>query len=272
MRYGKCVYLCNHSHNEDRAHFHHLQNFPHAFFQSNSSSPQILSKHWPPFCYQRFFLAFLIHSSYWDCFHIVLKATSKIVCYTDYIIIMKAQLGNSWHLSFSDEPHKMPKMSEHQSAQLQNCHRECGLCLSHGNESAPITGSSFSPNQHFTLSLVRENSFLSFSTKCILKRDPTFKIIIGFCPYPIRKRKFVIRYEMILPPSPLLILKYCRLVFKIFSSCSNLKIIWISIFLLTVVLWFFRLLSQVWISGNGHHSFLCLVVFLGCQWQEKCVH
>ena len=28
MRYGKCAYLCNHSHNEDRAHFHHLQNFP----------------------------------------------------------------------------------------------------------------------------------------------------------------------------------------------------------------------------------------------------
>lgn len=69
-----------------------------------------------------------------------------------------------------------------------------------------------------------------------------------------------------LSPSPELLHQNIAYWFsRFFSYCSNMKIIWISVLLLTVVLWFPPLLSQVWISGNGHHSFLCLVVFLGCS-------
>lgn len=123
------------------------------------------------------------------------------------------------------------------------------------------------PNQHFMLSHIRKDIFFPLLVKC----GPPLKIIIETVHILTGEGNLWPDMKWLLP-SPLLILKYFQLVFKIFSYCSNLKIIWISIFLLTVVLWFFPLLSQVWISGNGHHSFLCLVVFLGCQWQEKCMH
>lgn len=91
-------------------------------------------------------------------------------------------------------------------------------------------------NQHFTLFHIRKDNFSLFRYNMYFKMQTCFENNHTDCPCHTRRMKFMILDKMILLSSPLLILKYCQLVFKIFSYCSNSKIISISIFLLTVML------------------------------------
>lgn len=78
------------------------------------------------------------------------------------------------------------------------------------------------PNQHFALSHIREGNSL-FRYSICFKMWLCFEINRSDCPYHIRRKTFMIRYEMTLLPSPLVILKYCQLVFKM-QQLKNMDI------------------------------------------------
>ena len=190
---------------------------------------------------------------------------------------MKAQFGKSWHLRFSYEPHKVLERSACESIgpKVTDPLQEMW--------SLSLTLERIGPKPRLlvfplTLSVFQQVSerttFHSFNTKCVLKCDPALKIIIETVNIISGEGNLWSNMKWFCFPPNFSYWNTTNWFSRFSSYCSNLKIICISIFffLLTAVLWFFPLLSQVWISGNGHHSFLCLVVFLGCQWQGKCMH